>query len=676
LELFSLLAKLTLDADEFDRELDSAQSKASDFEMPDTPELELDTDGFESGVTEAEELGTGFGSTMENVFGQVKTALIGAGIVGLIGNIVSELKEAINMTAQTADGIDKGAKKLGISRKSYQEWDHALRQSGASIADVKKGIINMQAAIKAADPATPFADAKDAADGLADKTAGLSEDAKEAFREIGLIGDLTKGKFKDADELMSATLIRLAELTESGEISTDERGILVRKLFGRGGDSLNALLDEGATGVKALLDEADQLGLIMSDEEINNAVKYGDTIANLNAELDAIKQAFVQDIIPVLTEAAKWLTDFLSMFNPRLRENSLTEAFDIIDERTEKASSKFDIASVNAQALIDKLADMGNYWLLDDQGKKTWNALAQEFIDQYPDFRDYINLEKKCIEGNTDAIKENIRQWTERQKQQLLSEAFEEKSKLIAEQYVKAMDKEAEANVKAQRAEDQRRESIIELNKELESAGMKQLPLDASLEDYSDAMVKLIESLPEDDPAQLRIGLIGKKWGEEATEAARLRKEAEDLRKEADEAKESYEKQQEELLKMMANTSEETEKTISLIQKLNEVISELPSTVALDFAYGAMPKEHAIGADYIPWDNYPALLHRGEKVLTATEARQQGTADFTGMEDRIVAAIREGMSDARVTAVVTDKQVASGANRYNGNELDAGRFLP
>ncbi len=35
---------------------------------------------------------------------------------------------------------------------------------------------------------------------------------------------------------------------------------------------------------------------------------------------------------------------------------------------------------------------------------------------------------------------------------------------------------------------------------------------------------------------------------------------------------------------------------------------------------GGVGKGHAIGNDYVPYDNYPALLHRGEAVLTAREA--------------------------------------------------------
>ena len=31
----------------------------------------------------------------------------------------------------------------------------------------------------------------------------------------------------------------------------------------------------------------------------------------------------------------------------------------------------------------------------------------------------------------------------------------------------------------------------------------------------------------------------------------------------------------------------------------------------------------AVGIDYVPYDNFPALLHQGERVQTAVEARSQ-----------------------------------------------------
>lgn len=40
---------------------------------------------------------------------------------------------------------------------------------------------------------------------------------------------------------------------------------------------------------------------------------------------------------------------------------------------------------------------------------------------------------------------------------------------------------------------------------------------------------------------------------------------------------------------------------------------------------GTYPKSNALGLPYVPYDNYPALLHRGERVLTRAEADQYRT---------------------------------------------------
>ena len=60
---------------------------------------------------------------------------------------------------------------------------------------------------------------------------------------------------------------------------------------------------------------------------------------------------------------------------------------------------------------------------------------------------------------------------------------------------------------------------------------------------------------------------------------------------------------------------------------------------------------HAKGLSYVPYDNYMALLHRGEEVLTATQAekRRNGEGfDLSGMYEAVAAAVRAGVSSIAV----------------------------
>ena len=89
---------------------------------------------------------------------------------------------------------------------------------------------------------------------------------------------------------------------------------------------------------------------------------------------------------------------------------------------------------------------------------------------------------------------------------------------------------------------------------------------------------------------------------------------------------------------------------------------------------------HAKGDWSIPYDNYLANLHRGEMVLTASQARQyrEGGADinFNQLFSSIVSAVKEGLADATVNAYMDGKKVTRESNRVNSNELLAGRFRP
>lgn len=72
---------------------------------------------------------------------------------------------------------------------------------------------------------------------------------------------------------------------------------------------------------------------------------------------------------------------------------------------------------------------------------------------------------------------------------------------------------------------------------------------------------------------------------------------------------------------------------------------------------------YAYGIQRVPYDNFPALLHEGERVLTASQAREQGSApvvQITGNSfvvreeadiDRIAAALVERIADAQASYV-------------------------
>ena len=73
-------------------------------------------------------------------------------------------------------------------------------------------------------------------------------------------------------------------------------------------------------------------------------------------------------------------------------------------------------------------------------------------------------------------------------------------------------------------------------------------------------------------------------------------------------------------------------------------------------SYAANPKAHAYGLERVPYDNYPALLHEGERVLTAAEARSESrgsSVQIAKLADQIV--VREDADIDRIASALVAK---------------------
>ena len=89
---------------------------------------------------------------------------------------------------------------------------------------------------------------------------------------------------------------------------------------------------------------------------------------------------------------------------------------------------------------------------------------------------------------------------------------------------------------------------------------------------------------------------------------------------------------------------------------------------------GETDGSHAKGDWFVPYDNYVANLHRGEMVLTASQARRfregtQTAMDMEALRSAIVSAVMEGMENAQVNAYMDGRRVTEEVSRRLNNEL-------
>lgn len=683
MELFSLLAKLTLNMSDFESQLNEAENKASgisiddpslgldtsefesavddaestEVEDPEEPELGLDTSEFDQGVEDVEANSETFAGSLKSIFSELSGVLVGTGIVAIVSGVVSSLKEGVELAKNTGDAIDKQSQKMGISAEAYQKWDYALNLCGASITDLNRGLRTWQQAI-----------------GDDKKTAELAG----AFESLGMDADAAMKKIADGDltNVLDEAMYALADYNGA------DKGLIAETLFGKGATSLNALFNSTSAEIRDMKQEAEDLGKVMTDEEVKAAAEYMDATTRLESAIEGLKTSMVKDILPFLTEAANTVAKIVAFFNPRTGQKSLADQFADGDEKFAEELVSIEGTAAAAETLADKLLAMGETSKMTAEQYAIWKGTAEELIRLVPSLGDVINTETGEITANSEEIRENIRQWENLAKQKALQTLKEEKYQAIVKKNEELIDKSVEANKKAAEAEAARVAAAKKFSDKMQEYGLGSIDFTGDVDQQiKDTMDFLAEHGDEYESEALGLGVALKDYGEAVTEAGKAQAEADALTEELKKGEEEYQEWLEAAEAMYGIAFNEAEGATDSVMKFGKELDKIPAnkTVRIHAIYDTpQARPFAIGSDFIPWDNFPALLHRGEKVLTATEARQQnnGNVNVSDLEDRIIAAIRAGMADANVTAVVTDRQVAKGSNRYNGNEMDARRFMP
>lgn len=623
--LFSMLAKLTLDSSQFNSALEEAQSDAESFDMPDEQSLELDNSEFNDALDESEDKGEQFSSSIGTIFKELKGVIVATGVVALVGQIVSTLKDGAELARKHGDTIDKQSQKLHLSAQAYQELDYALQLSGASVEDLTRAMRTF------------------------DEIQGgkITDDQAAYFEKLGISATDAGGRIKSAQQLMEETMYALADYTGN------DRGLIMEAFFGRNSAGLNAFLNQTSGQIKDMRKQAHELGGIMTDEEVKNAAAYNDAVTRLETSLNGIKESFVAGILPVITEAANGLAKIIAMFNWRTgTDNSLGATFDAIDKDGANALKTLAKNEAQADALIDKLAAMGDYWTLDDNGKQTFDALARNLVELFPQLDEVIGNNKNAILENTDAIKANVKEWATLERQRIIDQTVADKRVAIAEKYADALDKEITAELKETEVAGQRADFMKELNSMLRGSELSELAGDAGFADVQKAVNQLYSNARDDYTMVQRINnLTGTEYYKAMAQAAALRNQAEIATQEADKKSASLDEYVAKLGEKLGVTTESADSATQAVNDLDAALGNLPShkEVIIDIVTndgtGAMPE--AKGLWSVPYDNFPALLHRGEQVLSASQARQGtgGGVDYGYIGQMIGESINSALRD-------------------------------
>lgn len=346
MDVFDLLAKLTLDTSEYEEGLGGAQEKASSF-------------GGKIGQT----LGTA---------GKVAAAGIAAVTTATVEMGTAVVKSA-GETAAYGDNIDKMSQKMGLSAEAYQEWDAIMQHSGASIDSMQRGMTTLSSA---------------------------AEKGSDAFEAIGI--SLEDVASMSQEELFSATITALQNM-EAGT----ERTVLAQKLLGGSAKELGALLNTSAEDTQAMRDRLHELGGVMSDEAVKAAAHYQDSLQDMQTAFQGLQRNLTSEFLPGITGVMDGLAEVF-IGNNETGLGMISSGIDnLIGSLTEQLPRFLELGAGIIESLASAILD--NLPKLAESAVKIILDLTQTIIKNLPKMIDAgVEILFALIDGIIDALPELI----------------------------------------------------------------------------------------------------------------------------------------------------------------------------------------------------------------------------------------------------------------------------
>lgn len=175
------------------------------------------------------------------------SAAAAAGLTGLVGLAVK--------AGQTADDLNTLAKQTGFTTDELQKMQYASDRIDVSMETIT---------------------------GAAAKLTKQIASGSSAFAELGVSLTDADGNTRAVNEIFYDTIEALSKV----ENETD-RDTLAMSLFGKSANELAGVIDDGGEALRAFGQEAENAGLILSQDALDNANKFNDALDELKAKAQA-----------------------------------------------------------------------------------------------------------------------------------------------------------------------------------------------------------------------------------------------------------------------------------------------------------------------------------------------------------------------------------------------------
>lgn len=258
-----------------------ANRKAQDALQREIIETERDLKKLKDQYLESTPALQKFAAESKNVAEKTKLVSAAAGGLGLamIGNAYK--------SAQAADELNTLSRNLGISVEELQKMQYASELVDVSVDQM--------------------------AGSMSKLTKQMGSNAA-VFETLGINIYNADGSMRDATEVWYESLEALSQV--ENETLRDQ---LAMELFGKSAMELSGIIDDGGAGLKAYGEEAEQAGLILSQDAVDGANRFNDAVDKLKGTAGAafmeLGATLAETLAPALEKIVEEVSKVLQWFS-------------------------------------------------------------------------------------------------------------------------------------------------------------------------------------------------------------------------------------------------------------------------------------------------------------------------------------------------------------------------
>lgn len=204
-------------------------------------------------------------------------AILGAGASAVVAGSAA-MAGAVRVAANYGDEIANLSERTGLAAGELSRLAYAAKLSDTSTEALSKGVGYLSNLIVAA--------------------ANGAKESSGKFEKFGIAVRNTDGTVRSAGDVLGDLAAVFAVMPDG-----PEKTALAMEFFGKKlGQELIPLLNQGRAGLKALGDEAERLGLVLSDAQAKAAAEFNDNLDRMAARAKGLSVSIGSFLIPAINE--------------------------------------------------------------------------------------------------------------------------------------------------------------------------------------------------------------------------------------------------------------------------------------------------------------------------------------------------------------------------------------